>query len=257
VLSPGVVVVETGEANSNNRRALRVLLLQIRERVDVEQQEQRCFIERCSITPDKLDAFNLVRDHRVPWDRVQAADCVIIGGAGIYSATKDYAFSDPLADTIQRIHDAGMPLFGACWGHQFVARVLGGTVVTDDDRAEVGTFDVDLTAAAADDPVFKELPPMFAAHMGHHDHVTVLPTNCVELARTDLSPNQAYRVTGKPIYGTQFHSELSRDRLIERVEIYKDLYMPKDDEFAALKRNPTETPHAESILERFLNAYVI
>ncbi len=234
-----------------------ILLLQVRERVDVEQQEQACFVEQCGVAENDLDAVNLVRDPSPDMKRIESARAVIIGGAGIYSATKDYPFTSALADIILRLRDRGTPLFGACFGHQIIARTLGGSVVTDRSRAEIGTHEVTLTAEGTTDPLLASLPERFPANMGHNDHVTRLPDGGVELALSPNSRNQIFRIDNKPIYGAQFHCELTYERLIERLAIYQDLYMPEDDEFEKLTENPTPTPEAVSILRRFVQMFVL
>lgn len=234
-----------------------ILLLQIRERVDVEQQEHACFVEQCGVPKSDLDNINLVRDPSPDRDRIDNAKAVIIGGAGVYSATKDYPFTDALTEIIQNLHDRGTPMFGACYGHQFIARALGGKVETDKSRAEVGTHEVLLTPEGSADPLLNDLPRQFPANMGHNDHVTRLPSNTIELAYSQNSRNQIFRIADKPIYGAQFHCELTYERLIERLTIYQDLYMPEDDEFAKLTENPTPTPAAVSILRRFVELFVL
>lgn len=236
---------------------LRILLLQIRERTDVEQQEQRCFIERCGIQPHQLDALNLLHDPFVSPERIEAAHAVMIGGSGIHSATQDYPFTNPLIDTLQHICQEGKPYFGACWGHQFLVRAMGGQVVTDPSMGEVGTHDVQLNQAGQADPLFQGFPERFAAHMGHHDYAHRLPDGCTSLALSDVCPNQAFRLQDKPIYGTQFHVELNAQRLAERLAIYQDIYVPDDDEFDHIKDTPRPTPQADTILRRFLELYVL
>ncbi len=233
-----------------------ILLLQVRERVDVEQQEWACFVEQCGVAEEQLDTINLVREPSPDMKRIADAQAVLIGGAGVYSATKDYPFTNALTEIIQQRDTDATPLFGACYGHQFIARVLGGRVETDVSRAEVGTHEVTLSDSGTSDPLLAGLPTQFPANMGHNDHVTRLPDSAIELAHSPRSRNQILRIADKPIYGVQFHSELTHERLIERLVIYQELYMPEDDEFARISQNPTPTPDAVSILRRFIEMYV-
>ena len=91
--------------------------------------------------------------------------------------------------------------------------------------------------------------------MGRHDYVSVLPEGAVELAFSERSRNQAFRLEGKPIYGTQFHTELSVDRLLERLAVYQSIYVPDDGEFGDLQERCRPTPEADQILSRFLDLY--
>jgi GMP synthase (glutamine-hydrolysing) len=234
----------------------RILLYQIRERDDVAVQERACILERSGLREDQLVTHNLTEDDNPKVSAIDEVDGVLIGGAGVFSVTKDYAFTEPLADIVRSINDRAMPLLGICWGHQFIARALGGRVETDEDRAEVGTHEITLTTAGQQDPLFADLPTRFMTHMGHHDHVTQLPGGALELATSPRSPNQVLRLMGKPIYGLQFHIELNAARLVERLAIYQNIYMPEDGALSALQDNPEPTPEAESVLRRFIKLYI-
>ena len=241
---------------------LRVLLFQIRESHQVAEHERQCILERCELMGEQVQGWNLVDEPTPPWDVVDKADAVMIGGAGVHSATQDYPFTDHLATMIQRMADESKPLFGSCWGHQFMARALGGEVITDLDRSEVGAFGVDLTSAGRNDPLFylpaqkEAFPSPFMVLLGHQDRVSRLPEGAVELASTDLCANQAFRLADRPIYGTQFHAELTRERLLERLMVYRHIYMPDDEAFEEMSESLKPTPHARHILRRFLEEYV-
>lgn len=235
---------------------VQIVLIQVRERVDVEEQERVCFIERLGVRDDQVRTFNLVRDAHLEWSDVADADAVMIGGAGIYTAAKTYPFTRPLEEICRRLVDRGTPFFGACWGHQFLAQALGGRVVTDLDHAETGTNPVRLTEAGRHDRLFGRLPTEFLASMGHNDYIVELPPGGVELAVSDNCPVQAFRIADKPIYGTQFHSELTVDRLCERLTIYREVYIPDADEFARLTSQLRDTPDTDRILRCFLEECV-
>ncbi len=134
-----------------------------------------------------------------------------------------------------------------------MARALGGEVVTDRSRAEVGTAWMELTPAGAEDPVFGPLGKRFQAMVGHEDVVTRLPAGATLLASSELVENQAFRMEGKPIYCTQFHPELARADLLTRIRRYPS-YLPLAGAktFAELEDMTPETPHTQALLGRFL-----
>lgn len=230
----------------------RVLLIQIRSHEAAERQEQLCFLDRLGIRPESMPCHNLVHEPEVPWSAVAAADAVIIGGAGSHSVTREYAFTAPLGVLVRRLIDEGRPLFGSCWGHQFIAWALGGRVVHDPDRGEVGTFPIELTAAGAADPLFAGFPGRFTAQLGHHDTVVEMPPGVEELASSELHRNQALRVAGLPVYGTQFHCEMNVGHMRERLLMYRDSYLPVADFEAEIDRILAPSPYADTLLERFL-----
>lgn len=236
---------------SAGRKPSQVLLIQVRENATVAQHEQACFLERLGLPERGLRAHNLYEAPQITWSDVADADVVLIGGSAVHSATETHAYTEPMAAVVRQLADAGKPTFGSCWGHQFIARALGGEVITDVATEEVGCFEVYITPAGAADPLLQGLPPKFAAHMGHHDRVAALPPGTVELAYSQRCRNQIFRIAGKPMYGAQFHAEMSAERLIERLGQYRASYLPSDEEFERLRRNPLSTPDADRILHRF------
>ncbi len=134
-----------------------------------------------------------------------------------------------------------------------MARAMGGEVVTDISRAELGTLDVGLTEAGNTDPLFASLGDTFRAQMGHHDIVDRLPEDAILMASTSTVQNQAFRFDGKPIYCTQFHPELNRENLIERVRAYPQ-YVERVAHMTMEQfiDRCEDTPTTEALLPRFV-----
>lgn len=237
-------------------RPLDVVLLQVRYpwHAAAELQERECFADRCGEVAVQWRAVNLVAEPEVGLHTVDGADVVMIGGAGSHSVTESYPFTEPLSRLIRALVAEGRPLFGSCYGHQAIALALGGRVITDPDREEVGTFDLELTAEGRLDPLLAGLPDRFPVHLGHHDRIVELPPGVVELARTAACPNQVIRLAGQPVYGTQFHCEMTREQMATRLGMYRSEYLPEVDPEIDLALRLGPTPHAESLLCRFLQA---
>jgi GMP synthase (glutamine-hydrolysing) len=129
---------------------------------------------------------------------------VVMGGPmGAY----DEAEHDWLAPEKRLLRDAvegGVPVWGVCLGAQLLASALGARVYRG-ERPEVGVLPVELTADAADDPVFSAAPASFPALQWHGDTFD-LPEGATLLARSAAYPNQAFRVGAS--YGLQFHIEV-------------------------------------------------
>jgi GMP synthase (glutamine-hydrolysing) len=108
---------------------------------------------------------------------------------------------------LSRVLEAGVPVFGVCLGGQLLASVAGARV----SRApvpEIGWYEVELAPDAANDPIFAALPERFTACQWH-SYQFDLPEGATLLARSPVSL-QAYRI-GETAWGTQFHSEVTRD----------------------------------------------
>jgi GMP synthase (glutamine-hydrolysing) len=104
--------------------------------------------------------------------------------------------------------ERGTPLFGVCLGAQLLAKAAGASVHPAAEP-EVGWLPVELTQAAATDPVFASAPERFDAFQWHR-YTYELPTGAVELARSD-SCTQAFRL-GDAV-GIQFHAEVTESQV--------------------------------------------
>lgn len=243
------------------RASLRYLLLQVRNADDpMRQQEVDCFARALECERDRIEVIDLIGCECASGDgarRVRRADVVLLGGSGDYSVSEGGDWLEPALDVMRELHSRGQPTFATCWGFQALARALGGEVVTDPTSAEIGTLDVRLTEAGKGDPVFgplSEAGGTFSAHIGHEDVVRRLPADAMLLAETDRAPH-AYTFRGRPIYCTQFHPELNRAALLERVRQYpkyvQNITGLTLDEFAA--RRTREAPDAEALIARFVD----
>jgi len=218
-------------------------------------QERRAFIERCLVDVDRFDFINLVEHPRLRFTEIESAHAVLIGGAGGYSVTDEHPFSPWLRDVFNQLVEEDRPVFGSCWGHQFMAVATGGEVIIDKQRSEVGTFEVELTDAGLRDPLFHGFPNRFDVQLGHNDQISRLSDDWSVLAFSELCPNQAIRLQGKPVYGTQFHSELNETRLRERLEVYLQEYVPDAEAYDRLMKRLRPSPRADVMLDRFLTLY--
>lgn len=237
---------------------LRVRLVQVRERPAVIEEERQTFLERCHLRPEQLLTVNALSE---PLDEhlLDDVDAVMIGGAGAYSVTHTYPWTSALIRLVEGCYERRLPLFGSCWGHQFIARAFGGTVIKDVEHSEMGTHKVALTEAGCTDPLFYDFPRQFSAQMGHQDRVSILPSGAVELARNETAPFQAFRIEDRPIYGTQFHSELDAERERQRLIAYRAYYTETQSE-AEFERTVAElhdTPEVDGLLSTFLLRFAV
>jgi GMP synthase (glutamine-hydrolysing) len=107
---------------------------------------------------------------------------------------------------IQGLLDREVPMLGVCLGIQLIAKAAGAAVYPLQGGPEIGWMPVELTEAAASDPVFGALPSSFDA-FGWHYYTYDVPDEAVELARSARC-NQAFRL-GAGAWGIQFHAEVT------------------------------------------------
>jgi len=249
-------------------RELRYLLLQTRNADDpMAAQEIRCFVRALECEPSSISVSDLLGS-APSTSTLQQADMLLLGGSGHYSvATRARDSVDPdrprspwldgALDTLREVHRLAKPTFASCWGFQAMARAMGGVCVNDVPNAEVGTVELRLTDAGSTDPIFGTLPSQFPAQAGHEDHVIQLPPDSERLASSARVKEQAFCFVGRPIYCTQFHPELDRAAMLERVIAYPE-YIARIarisfDEFV---QNVRETPEANSLLRRFVDHFL-
>jgi GMP synthase-like glutamine amidotransferase len=116
---------------------------------------------------------------------------------------------------IREAIEADLPVWGVCLGAQLLAASLGAEVRRG-PRAEVGLLPVELTAAAADDPVFAGLPRSFTTLQWHSDTFD-LPEGAKLLAASPAYRHQAF-VRGRA-YGLQFHLEVPPELASQWAEV--------------------------------------
>jgi GMP synthase (glutamine-hydrolysing) len=107
---------------------------------------------------------------------------------------------------IQRLLDRHVPMLGVCLGIQLIAKAEGAAVYPLPGGPEIGWVPVELTDAAASDPVFGRLPASFDA-FGWHYYTYDVPAGAEEMVRGPRC-NQAFRL-GEAAWGIQFHAEVT------------------------------------------------
>lgn len=226
---------------------MRVLVLQSRYLSDpMLEHERDCFVAATGRSRRELYFRNVITGLPKP-SEIPTFDALILGGSGDFSVAEgDQPFFGPLKDFLVWIVERGFPTFGCCFGYQLLVDAMGGRVIRDPGRAELGSVEVELTDQGVVDPLFGQLPRRFVAQMGHFDRATVLPEGVPNLAMSENCPHQAIRVPGAPIWATQFHPELDQQGNIDRCVAYIDEF----DQIEGYQALPS--PHALGILPRFL-----
>lgn len=139
-------------------------------------------------------------------------DAIIPGGGpmGVYEINKpEYSYILREADYLKAAIDAGTPILAICFGHQLVAHILGGEVVRDEEKKEIGWFDIKQNSDGLQSPLFQAIPAEARLFQYHYDRVTKLPENAKVLATSDDCDVQALEYEGLPIKSVQFHPEIS------------------------------------------------
>ncbi len=137
-----------------------------------------------------------------------AAEARAFEPCGIILSGGPASVLDPAApDLDPAILELGRPVLGICYGLQLLAHRLGGLVEPAEDR-EYGRA---LLKIERDDPLFGDGSGEAerVVWMSHGDRVLRLPEGFVVLAKSESSPFAAVRHAARPIWGVQFHPEVT------------------------------------------------
>jgi GMP synthase (glutamine-hydrolysing) len=148
----------------------------------------------------------LDEDEELPDWRANAG-IVAMGGGMSVNDEAEHPWLAPEKRLIAEAVAAGTPYWGVCLGAQLLAASLGARVAAG-AAPEIGVLDVELTPAAAADPVFGPLPSSFAT-LQWHGETYELPPGAVQLARSARYEQQAF-VVGRA-YALQFHLEVDAE----------------------------------------------
>lgn len=187
-------------------------------------------------------------------DKLNVAQGVILGGLGEggYEDTEPHKVEnlqyvlDKIKPIIKKIEAKSIPTLGICFGHQVLADLLGGEVVTDSNMAESGIAEIILTPEGKKDYLLQFLPESFYGVVSHKSSVIKLPKGAELLAYSAKCPIQGFCYQ-KNIYGFQLHPELNLQDYQSRMQLYPEYNKHKLDSI------DTQEILANQILINFIN----
>ena len=155
----------------------------------VREQNVYCEIVRHDIAPERI------REH--------APRGLILSGG----PSSVYETGAPKCNSA--IFDMGIPVLGICYGMQLACDALGGEVKNAPAR-EYGRARCHISESEG---LFDGLPSETDVWMSHGDQVAEVSSNFIPLAQTDTCPIAAVRHRDLPVFGLQFHPEVTHTDL--------------------------------------------
>ena len=148
-----------------------------------------------------LETYSIV-EGEFPLDLASVDGWIITGSR--YSAYDDEPWIHRLGELIRTVHGR-VPLVGICFGHQMIARALGGRVGLAPQGRGIGVLPVHVSTT---EPWMD--PPLETVYLiaSHQDQVLALPPDGRVLAGSDFCPVGIYAV-GDTTIGIQSHPEFT------------------------------------------------
>lgn len=142
------------------------------------------------------------------WDGVKG---IILAGSP-FSVRDENALQFPVEDFIGKL-----PILGICYGAQYIAHKMGGKVEKSNKR-EYGRANLDYINV--ENELFKDLSLNSQVWMSHADSITQMPGGATLLANTESIPVAGYQLENLPVYGIQFHPEVTHS--LEGLQLLKN-----------------------------------
>jgi GMP synthase (glutamine-hydrolysing) len=205
---------------------------------DYEDMFRRLFADHDEVEVVTFDAIN----GELP-SAPGEADAWLTTGSR-YSVNDDEPWIRELEGFVREVADAGVPFVGICFGHQLIAKALGGSVVKSDRGWGVGVQEVEVSKDLGWGDSYRVLT-------SYEDQVDSLPTGAEILGWNDHCPVSVMSV-GSTILGLQGHPEFEAAYSQALMESRRGTVIPEatvDAGLASLAEEPDGSRLADWILE--------
>ena len=182
---------------------------------------------------------------------ITAYDGVMISGSPASVHDTD-TWVGQLLDLIRDIYAKGIPIFGACFGHQAIAMALGGRVGPNPNGWVFGLTHADIVHKTS---WMQDLPATLKQYGAHIEQVLEMPKSAVVILANNTCPVAGFHI-GNTVYTTQNHPEMTPEFMAALVAEYAPK-LPADlaaTAKASLADNADTSVYANSIARFFENA---
>lgn len=125
---------------------------------------------------------------------------VVISGAPILITEKD---PEPYLERFQWLKNSTVPVLGICFGHQMLGLTFGASAHRQREDRDWQEIEV-----LAECPLFNKLPQTLELMEDHCEAISI-PGDFIHVATSDSCVNEAMMHKSLPLFGVQFHPEVS------------------------------------------------
>jgi GMP synthase (glutamine-hydrolysing) len=241
------------------RGDLKVLLMQVRRDDATKKEELDIFAKHGDLEVSQIDILNVFDTPVFGPEVLDGYDALFVGGSSdLYVAETDkYSFLDCGKKLLRHCCENDIPVFASCFGFQLAVVAFDGTVIPETGEKEIGTYTMKLTEAAKKDIIFEGMPEEFCAVSAHNQRADGWPEEFELLVYSDLCPYHSFKVKGKPFYAFQFHPEVDKQCLIDRLTRYQEVYLKDAEALQKMIDSCLETPFSGGLVKNFVDRILL
>jgi GMP synthase (glutamine-hydrolysing) len=185
-------------------------------------------------------------------ETIEGYDAVFVSGSP-HGAYEDIPWIHREHDLLRAVAARGLPTLGLCFGSQILGSALcGRDQVFRRTSCEVGYMPLDLTPAAAEDALTKDLGRQVDMFVWHNDEVRAAHRDMRILAHSPDCPNHIWRYRDLPIWGIQGHPEVTAAQARVWFEDSRKRLEADGADVDALKTQAHDAAAAKTMLHNFI-----
>lgn len=232
----------------------KVILIQIRQDKNIANQELRIFKKYFEKAKIDFEKINVCHEHFDLDRALKFFDAVIVGGSD-FSVKDNFPQKENVKKFIIKSVAGNKSFLGICFGFQLLVYFLGGKVIKNKKSQEFGTNEILLNRFDAKDKIFYKISKKLLVQEGHSWMASLVPKNADIIAKGINVAIQGVKIKNKNVYGFQFHPELGKKEMLERMQYYNSIknshYNFLDADFNKVR----ESKMADQIIYNFLKYY--
>ena len=197
----------------------------------------------------KFNTCSLINGERLP--RFDETDAIVIMGSP-HSVYDELPWIAPLIAFIREAARHQVPQIGICFGHQIIAKAMGGIVEKAPQGWGIGRHTYKAISGVAGMDLGAELNLL----VSHQDQVLVKPDGAQILAHSDFTPNAALYYKTEKAISFQAHPEFKPKFLRELISSRRGTKFSIEEADAALAsiKEPIDGELVGAIIAEFLGA---